>query len=105
MLNSGSRPYYWAAFVLDGEPTAVRLLTVRFLERDLEDVILRELQIFLPELGIGFSFVARQKRIQLDGVCIMLRGVEARGVGALTTWTEERNDCSEAADEIVRETK
>jgi hypothetical protein len=56
MLNSGSRPYYWAAFVLDGEPTAVRLLTSAFLERDLEDVILRELQIFLPELGIRVFF-------------------------------------------------
>jgi predicted nuclease of restriction endonuclease-like (RecB) superfamily len=41
-------------------------LTDRFLERDLEDAILRELEIFLLELGAGFSFVARQKRIQLD---------------------------------------
>jgi predicted nuclease of restriction endonuclease-like (RecB) superfamily len=39
----------------------------RFLERDLEDAILRELENFLLELGAGFSFVARQKRIQLDG--------------------------------------
>lgn len=42
-------------------------LTDRFLERDLEDAILRELETFLLELGCGFSFVARQKRIQLDG--------------------------------------
>lgn len=42
-------------------------LTDRFLERDLEDAILRELESFLLELGAGFSFVARQKRIQLDG--------------------------------------
>ena len=42
-------------------------LTDRFLERDLEDAILRELENFLLELGAGFSFVARQKRIQLDG--------------------------------------
>jgi len=42
-------------------------LTDRFLEGDLEDAILRELEIFLLELGAGFSFVARQKRIQLDG--------------------------------------
>jgi predicted nuclease of restriction endonuclease-like (RecB) superfamily len=41
-------------------------LTDRFLERDLEDAILRELETFLLELGAGFSFVARQKRIQLD---------------------------------------
>lgn len=42
-------------------------LTDRFIERDLEDAILRELESFLLELGAGFSFVARQKRIQLDG--------------------------------------
>jgi predicted nuclease of restriction endonuclease-like (RecB) superfamily len=38
----------------------------RFLERDLEDAILRELELFLLELGSGFAFLARQKRIQLD---------------------------------------
>jgi len=38
----------------------------RHLEKDLEDAILRELETFLLELGAGFSFVARQKRIQLD---------------------------------------
>jgi predicted nuclease of restriction endonuclease-like (RecB) superfamily len=42
-------------------------LSDRFLERDFEDAILRELETFLLELGSGFSFVARQKRIQLDG--------------------------------------
>lgn len=42
-------------------------LTDRFLERDLEDAILRELETFLLEFGAGFSFIARQKRIQLDG--------------------------------------
>lgn len=39
----------------------------RFLEKDLEDAILRQLEQFILELGHGFSFVARQKRIQLDG--------------------------------------
>ena len=38
----------------------------RYLEKDLEDAILRELENFLLELGAGFTFVARQKRIQLD---------------------------------------
>jgi predicted nuclease of restriction endonuclease-like (RecB) superfamily len=42
-------------------------LNDRYVERDLEDAILRELEGFLLELGAGFSFVARQKRIQLDG--------------------------------------
>ncbi len=39
----------------------------RYLEKGLEDAILRELEQFLLELGAGFSFVARQRRIQLDG--------------------------------------
>lgn len=38
-----------------------------YLERDLEDAILRELELFLLELGAGFTLVARRKRIQLDG--------------------------------------
>ena len=41
-------------------------LNDRYLEKDLEDAILRELEQFLLELGAGFSFVARQKRIQID---------------------------------------
>jgi predicted nuclease of restriction endonuclease-like (RecB) superfamily len=35
-------------------------------ERDLESAILRELESFILELGVGFSFVARQKRITVD---------------------------------------
>jgi predicted nuclease of restriction endonuclease-like (RecB) superfamily len=35
-------------------------------ERDLEAAILRDMERFLLELGAGFSFVARQKRIQID---------------------------------------
>ena len=38
----------------------------RYLEKDLEDAILRELEQFILELGAGFSFIARQKRIQVD---------------------------------------
>lgn len=38
----------------------------RFLEKDLEAAILREMENFLLELGSGFAFLARQKRIQLD---------------------------------------
>ena len=36
-------------------------------ERDLEEALLREIESFLLELGIGFAFVERQKRITLDG--------------------------------------
>jgi predicted nuclease of restriction endonuclease-like (RecB) superfamily len=38
----------------------------RYLERDLEDAIMRELEQFLLELGAGFCFLARQKRITID---------------------------------------
>jgi len=41
-------------------------LNDRYLERDLEDAILRDIEQFLLELGAGFTFVARQKRIQID---------------------------------------
>lgn len=37
-----------------------------YMEKDLEDAIMRELEQFLLELGIGFSFIARQKRIIVD---------------------------------------
>jgi predicted nuclease of restriction endonuclease-like (RecB) superfamily len=36
-----------------------------FSEKDLESAILRELETFLLELGSGFTFVARQKRISV----------------------------------------
>ncbi len=35
-------------------------------EKDLEAAILREMESFILELGVGFSFVARQKRITVD---------------------------------------
>ena len=38
-----------------------------FYESDLEQVLITHLQKFLLELGRGFSFVARQKRITFDG--------------------------------------
>lgn len=39
----------------------------KYLEKDLEQGLIDKLQHFLLELGRGFSFVARQKRITLDG--------------------------------------
>ena len=38
-----------------------------FLEKNLEQALINHLQKFLLELGRGFSFVARQKRITFDG--------------------------------------
>ena len=37
-------------------------------ERDLEAAILREMERFIAELGSDFAFVARQKRMAVDGV-------------------------------------
>lgn len=39
----------------------------RFLEKDLESNLLEHVSEFLLELGRGFSFVSRQKRIDVDG--------------------------------------
>jgi predicted nuclease of restriction endonuclease-like (RecB) superfamily len=38
-----------------------------YAEKDLEAAILRELEAFILELGASFAFVARQKRITVDG--------------------------------------
>lgn len=38
-----------------------------YYEKDLENALITHLQDFMLELGNGFSFVARQKRIHLDG--------------------------------------
>ncbi len=40
----------------------------RYMEKDLEDAIMRELEQFLLEFGTGFSFLARQKRIVVDNI-------------------------------------
>jgi predicted nuclease of restriction endonuclease-like (RecB) superfamily len=47
-------------------------LNDRYLEKDLEDAILREIESFILELGSGFSFIARQKIIQIDNIGIIL---------------------------------
>ena len=40
----------------------------RYIEKDLEDAIMRELEQFLLEFGVGFTFMARQKRIVVDNI-------------------------------------
>ena len=47
-------------------------LTGNFLEADLEKAILSELEAFILEFGNGLSFVARQKRMIIDGEDIVL---------------------------------
>lgn len=41
-------------------------LTGQYIEKDLEQAILRDLEAFILELGSDFAFVARQKRITVD---------------------------------------
>ena len=38
-----------------------------YLENDLESAILKDLELFILELGVGFTFVERQKRMIIDG--------------------------------------
>jgi len=42
-------------------------LPKNFMENDLEDAILKELERFILEMGKGFAFVERQKRMIIDG--------------------------------------
>jgi predicted nuclease of restriction endonuclease-like (RecB) superfamily len=39
-----------------------------YAEKDLESAILREMEAFILELGVGFAFLERQKRVSVDGV-------------------------------------
>ena len=52
------------------DPMVLEFLGLRpeatYYEKDLERALITNLQAFLLELGNGFSFVARQKRIQLE---------------------------------------
>lgn len=38
----------------------------RYIEKDVEDAILREMEAFILEMGVDFAFLARQKRIMVD---------------------------------------
>lgn len=53
------------------EPMVLEFLNIpeshRLVESKLEDALINNMQKFILELGRGFAFVARQKRITLDG--------------------------------------
>lgn len=51
------------------DPYLLEFLNLRdtYSERNLEDALLRELERFILELGLGFSFVEHQKRMIIDG--------------------------------------
>ena len=51
------------------DPYVLDFLGLRntYVEKDLEAAILREMEAFILELGVGFAFLERQKRITVDG--------------------------------------
>jgi predicted nuclease of restriction endonuclease-like (RecB) superfamily len=52
------------------DPVVLRQLGLAetYSERDLEDAILRQIEMFLREMGSDFAFMERQKQITIDGV-------------------------------------
>ena len=60
-----------AARAIIKDPMVLEFLGLRreaaYYERDLETALITHLQEFMLELGNGFSFVARQQRLHLDG--------------------------------------
>jgi len=69
MAQQGAEPFKASDIVKD--PFVLEFLGLkeneRYLEKDLENALIQQLQNFLLELGRGFSFVARQKRLTIDG--------------------------------------
>lgn len=59
----------WAPDMVFRDPYILDFLKLSdsYNERDLETAILRDIEAFLLEMGSGFSFVARQKRMVIDG--------------------------------------
>ncbi|MBV8630459.1 MAG: DUF1016 family protein [Silvibacterium sp.] len=59
----------WAPDLVFRDPYVLDFLNLAdsYSERDLEAAILRDIESFLLEMGSGFTFVARQKRMVIDG--------------------------------------
>jgi len=66
LQNSSNNPAIYNSFK---DPYFLDFLGLQdtYLEKDLEEAILRELEAFILELGKGFAFIARQKRMIIDG--------------------------------------
>jgi predicted nuclease of restriction endonuclease-like (RecB) superfamily len=66
LQNTGNHPAIHNTFK---DPYFLDFLGLQntYLEKDLEAAILRELEAFILELGKGFAFVERQKRMIIDG--------------------------------------
>jgi predicted nuclease of restriction endonuclease-like (RecB) superfamily len=73
MLTRGERPRPEDAVAVREEirdPYVLEFLDLKdeYGETDLEEALIRHLETFLLELGVGFAFVARQKRIRIGNV-------------------------------------
>jgi predicted nuclease of restriction endonuclease-like (RecB) superfamily len=60
-------------------------LNDEYLEADLEAAVLRELEKFILEFGKGFAFVARQKRVIIDGIDFHLEYSDSRFIPILSS--------------------
>ena len=69
IANLKAQPNNFNTYNTFKDPYFLDFLGLRntYLEKDLEDAILRELEAFILELGTGFAFVERQKRMIIDG--------------------------------------
>ena len=59
----------WTPDLVFRDPYLLDFLGLKdaYAEKDVEAAILREMEAFILELGAGFCFVERQKRMQIDG--------------------------------------
>ena len=70
MLKKGQKPKKGEVLTAEEEikdPTILEFLNLKdeYSESDLEDALIHKLEDFLLELGYGFTFVARQKRLRI----------------------------------------
>ena len=67
-------------------------LSDTFSEKDLENSILRDIELFILELGTDFSFIGRQKRITIDGeeittsICSFITENSAGLLQSISNW-------------------
>ena len=68
-LNALRADGQWMPDMVFRDPYILDFLNLSdsYSERDLETAILRDIEAFLLEMGGGFSFVTRQKRMVIDG--------------------------------------
>jgi predicted nuclease of restriction endonuclease-like (RecB) superfamily len=74
IANTELSPQSAVPFNVFKDPYLLNILGLNenFLEADLEQAILSELEAFILEFGNGFTFVERQKRMTIDGDDIVL---------------------------------